>query len=85
MSPSDEEAAPPREGRPHELLPGCSAAGYREAETLRSPCIPNHPLDPSEADLRLVTNTLPRERPHWWLSTAEGRHQREFLDRRDAA
>jgi hypothetical protein len=43
--------------------------------------IPGQRLHPAEADLRLVVNTLPRERPHWWLYTPEGRRQREFLER----
>jgi hypothetical protein len=43
--------------------------------------VPNHRLHQAEADLRLVVNTLPRERPHWWLRTWEGRHQRELLER----
>jgi hypothetical protein len=47
--------------------------------------IPNYPLHPSEAHLRLVVNTIRREPHHWWLRTEAGRAQREFLDRRDAA
>lgn len=43
--------------------------------------IPNHPLHPAEADLRLVTNTIRRERHHWWLYTWDGRQQRALLER----
>jgi hypothetical protein len=54
---------------------------YTEQRTPGDVWIPNHWLHPAEANLRLVVNTLPRERPHWWLRTWEGRHQRELLER----
>jgi hypothetical protein len=54
---------------------------YPEPRTGSDVWIPNHRLHPAEADLRLVVNTLPRERPHWWLYTPEGRRQRELLQK----
>jgi hypothetical protein len=36
--------------------------------------IPAHRQDPAEADLRLVTNTIRRERSHWWIAEVR-RHQ----------
>jgi hypothetical protein len=41
--------------------------------------IPNHPLHPAAADLRLVVNTIRRARSHWWIRDVR-RHHREYPD-----
>ena len=60
---------------------GGSPTSRGQARQAESYDIPAHRLHPAEADLRLVVNTIRRERHHWWLYTWEGRHQREFLER----
>jgi hypothetical protein len=71
------EARSPRSQRPSQDR----EQSYSEPRTASDIWIPNHRLYPTEADLRLVVNTLLRERLHWWLYTPEGRRQREFLER----
>jgi hypothetical protein len=74
MRPED-EGGPRREGR----LEGLAAkqdAQRHHTPTLRPGVYGAYGAD----DLRLVLNTLSRERPHWWLRTADGRSQRELLE-----
>jgi hypothetical protein len=69
MRPEDEGG--PREGRPEGLA-------AKQDQRHHTPTV--GPEVYGAADLRLVVNTLPRERPHWWLRTEAGRCQRELLE-----
>jgi hypothetical protein len=81
-APRHSRGAPPPMPRGHQQQ---LDLGHVERDQPRDePWIPNHTLDRAEWDLRFVSNTR-RQRPHWWLRTASGRFQLEFIERRNQA
>jgi hypothetical protein len=75
VSPSEKGTAPPGRRAEADTTMNQPPRGYTEARTASDLWIPNHRLQPAEAHLRLVMNTLDRDRPGFWLRELRWLHR----------